>query len=87
MGIKLRGGEFDIKIEIMYLYQKGGGFMKDKTIAISVSVMYVISLVTCFVLQYFKLASFEVVGIVLFLTGIIYLVLMFQFKGEKKIYK
>lgn len=82
MGIKLRGGEFDIKIEIMYLYQKGGGFMKDKTIAISVSVMYVISLVTCFVLQYFKLASFEVVGIVLFLTGIIYLVLMFQFKGD-----
>lgn len=56
--------------------------MKDKTVAISISSIFSIVMFLCIVLQAFNIVGFKVICIMLMVLGIIYAILMMQFKCE-----
>ena len=61
--------------------------MKDRKIAISVSVLYTISMALCFILQWYRIVNYIGICAILFLVGVLYVILMFQVKGDNEVLK
>lgn len=58
--------------------------MKDKKIAICMSLIYSISMFLCIFLQWFRIVNYIGICAILFIVGVLYLVLMFQIKGDNE---
>ncbi len=61
--------------------------MKDRKIAISVSILYTISMALGFILQWYRIANYIGICAILFIVGVLYLIFMFQVKGDNEVLK
>lgn len=61
--------------------------MKDRKIAISVSILYTISMALGFILQWYRIANYIGICAILFIVGVLYLIFMFQVKGNNEVLK
>lgn len=61
--------------------------MKDRKIAIYVSVLYTISMALGFILQWYRIVNYIGICAILFIVGVLYLIFMFQVKGDNEVLK
>lgn len=61
--------------------------MKDRKIAIYVSVLYTISMALSFILQWYRIVNYIGICAILFIVGVLYLIFMFQVKGDNEVLK
>ena len=61
--------------------------MKDRKIAISVSILYTISMALAFILQWYRIVNYIGICAILFIVGVLYLIFMFQVKGDNEVLK
>lgn len=61
--------------------------MKDRKIAISVSILYTISMALGFILQWYRIVNYIGICAILFIVGVLYLIFMFQVKGDNEVLK
>ena len=61
--------------------------MKDRKIVISVSILYTISMALGFILQWYRIVNYIGICAILFIVGVLYLIFMFQVKGDNEVLK